>query len=287
MSDKEKRIKIRRELKKVGVTSYGLMKSESKFLYHSIGDNETILGVVYGKYSGGSAFLIATNLRIIFFDKKPFVNVMDEIAYRVVSGVTVDSAFIPYATVVLHTKMGDYSLKYVNQRCANIFAKVIQENAIERFGPEISRKEQEEIDDLVDMDANALAFLRKHNIGVFASVSRSGQVMASAMHYLVGSDASLYFLTKENTHKVKNIRSNNQVAFTVFDNESKETVQISGTCLVETNQKIMQHVFKEVTSHYSKSGKSAPVAHLNKGKYVVLKLVSKGAYYSDFSSARI
>ncbi len=82
----EKKIRIRSELKKAGVTSYGLLKNESKLLYEVIGDDEHVLGVAYGKYSGVSAMLVATNLRALFFDKKPFVTVIDEISYHVVSG---------------------------------------------------------------------------------------------------------------------------------------------------------------------------------------------------------
>ena len=66
--------RVSEELKKAGVKSPALIKLESKSLANILYPDEFIGGAVHGAYSGGLAWLIATNKRIIFMDKKPFFN---------------------------------------------------------------------------------------------------------------------------------------------------------------------------------------------------------------------
>ena len=96
------------------------MKSESRYLPHIIHDDEHIMGVVYGQYSGGSAMLIATDHRVIFLDRKPLFTTMDELTYDVVSGIKLDRSGL-FVSVVLHTKIANYTIRYANAKCANKF----------------------------------------------------------------------------------------------------------------------------------------------------------------------
>lgn len=82
--DHAKRVKA--ELIKAGVTTYGLMKAESRHLPEHVHEDEHIGGVVYGRYEGGSGMIVATDKRVLFLDYKPFYKSTDEIHYDVVSG---------------------------------------------------------------------------------------------------------------------------------------------------------------------------------------------------------
>lgn len=124
----ENRLKDR--LKELGVTKMARMSSEARYLPKIIHKDEQILGVVYGKSNSGFAYLIATDKRAIFLDKKPlFVN-EDEITYNVVSGVSYGQVG-PGSTVTLHTKLGDYKIQTLNEHCAQNFVKVIEIRCLE------------------------------------------------------------------------------------------------------------------------------------------------------------
>lgn len=127
--DKAKRVK--RELIDAGVSLYGLMKSESRYLHKILHDNETIEAVVYGQHHSNSAMLVATDERIIYLDRKPMATLFDEVSYEVVSGIEFDIHTL-FATVVLHTPVKNYDIRFANLHCAEKFARHIETQRLER-----------------------------------------------------------------------------------------------------------------------------------------------------------
>jgi hypothetical protein len=75
--------------------------------------------------------LAATDERIIYLDKKPTVEMFDEVGYEVVSGIEFDIHTF-FATVVLHTPVKNYEFRLVNLRCAEKFARHIEKHRLER-----------------------------------------------------------------------------------------------------------------------------------------------------------
>jgi hypothetical protein len=118
--------RIIHELMEAGVTPYGLIKSESRYLPRVINEDEHIKAVIYGQHNSSLAMLIATDKRVIYLDKKPTAELVDEISYEVVSGIELDM-FIIFATVTLHAAVGNYKFQYVNPKCAEKFVQHIEE----------------------------------------------------------------------------------------------------------------------------------------------------------------
>lgn len=128
--------RIKQQLRALGVSGAVLLTQESRYLPHIIHPDETIWGVVYGKTKDGFAMLLATNRRVIYLDKKPlFVN-QDEVTYDVVSGVNRSHVGLG-TTLILHTRIKDYVVQTLNDKCARGFV-----NAIEQL--KVESKEQEE-----------------------------------------------------------------------------------------------------------------------------------------------
>jgi hypothetical protein len=122
--------RIKRELSALGVTKYGLLKQESRYLPNLIHPSEQLGGVVYGRHEDGSVMLVATDRRVIYVDKKPlFVN-EDEITYDVVSGVSFSHVGVG-STVTLHTRIKDYRIRTLNQKCAKRFIAYIESRRLE------------------------------------------------------------------------------------------------------------------------------------------------------------
>ncbi|HET9173993.1 MAG TPA: PH domain-containing protein [Candidatus Saccharimonadales bacterium] len=113
-------MRIHLELIAAGITSHGLHKSETRYLPRIIRPTEHIGGVVYGEAAVGSVMLVATNERIIYLDKKFLFSIMDSISYHVIAGLRLIRQG-PFMTVVLHTRIHDFTVKYANATCARNF----------------------------------------------------------------------------------------------------------------------------------------------------------------------
>jgi hypothetical protein len=123
--------RARQEMLDCGVTVYGLLKSESRYLPKILHSYEHVEAVIYGQHNSSSAMMIATDERIIYLDKKPMAELFDEVSYEVVSGIEFDIHMF-FATVVLHTAVKNYDFKMVNLRCAEKFARHIEKHRLER-----------------------------------------------------------------------------------------------------------------------------------------------------------
>lgn len=287
--------RITAELKAAGMTTYGFMKTETERIPKIIHDNEHIGGVAYGHTTGdkiGSAMLIATDNRIIFLDVKPFFTTLDEIAYRVVSGVRLNKAG-PFAGVVLHTKIRDYGLRFVNTKCAKTFVKFI-ETYIELH----RQKNSEDQDDIngairssvkleqskVKNESEFEAFIHSQSTAVLSTVNREGNVHGSVIHY-VYKDGVFYFVTKSDTNKSKNIAVHGQVAITIHPADSLKTAQISGYAEIEDDQEIVTSVYQTISTPkiYIEGHHFPPVISMKKGEVVVLRIVPTSIEYQDFS----
>lgn len=123
--------RIRQQLRSLGVSHAARHSMEARYLPHIIHTDEYIQGVVYGKSEEGLAMLVATDKRAIYLDKKfLFVNV-DEITFDVVSGVNHSHVGLG-STITLHTRIKDYTLKTMNEKCAQGFVKAIESRCVEQ-----------------------------------------------------------------------------------------------------------------------------------------------------------
>ena len=135
--DKQEAQRIQQELEPAGATTFGRLKFASRFLPQVLHKGEHIKGVVYGRYAEGTGLLqwvegmlIATDRRVIFLDRKPGFEALDELTYDVVSGVQKSYAW-PFASVTLHTRIGNYTLRFANKRCIDSFMHYVEKRRLE------------------------------------------------------------------------------------------------------------------------------------------------------------
>jgi general stress protein 26 len=281
--------RVKKELIAAGVTRYGLVKAESKELPRILHDDEHIGGVVYGQIGGGSsAMLVATDKRVIFLDKRPLFMTTDEVTYDVVSGVKNTKAG-PFTSITLHTRISDYTLRYVNAKCAHIFVEYIEGKRLEkgRYNPETSR-DSEETPVLIPQNFNdnkALNFLKEHDLGVLSTVDRTGNVHGAVIYYIVDPSNFIYILTKSGTGKGRNVYAHSQVALTVHEVGTMQTLQVQGMASVETNQEIKRDVFNQVVKPRPYRGKNQlpPVTKLKEGSFMVIRINPTVLSFHDYA----
>jgi general stress protein 26 len=288
--------RIQQELKDAGMTNYGFLKLETAYLPEVIHDNEHITGVIYGRLADNvleSVMLVATDRRIIFVDCKPFNKNYDEITFDVVAGINV-STVGPFSSVVLHTRVKDYSVKFVNMNCAKNFALHI-ESIIEKGSSnfEIGRKDDEgskyqpyKIPQVKER-LNVPNIILGTDTAILSTLSKEDGVHASVVHYVTDKYENFYILTKTDTKKAKNIQSNNKVALTIHQTGSLKALLVKGTATLEANSAVADNVYNQITAPrlYNEGEKLPPITKINKGQFIVFKISADSSELQDFSTS--
>jgi general stress protein 26 len=300
--------RLKAELKAAGMTAYGFFKLETDYIPTVIHKNEHIKGVVYGRLEGrvDSVMLLATDKRIIFMDYKPFYQDSDEITYEVVSGIKM-SVVGPFASVVLHTRIKDYSLRFVNIKCARIFVEYI-ENYIEQQGTngntanndaEMPVQESEKqpstykpykIDHSNVSNKTLQAssqFTFYTDTAVLSTISKEGEPHASVVSFVTDKDDNYYFVTKTETQKAKNILYKNNVVLTIHHSHSLKVLQVHGVAETELDNDTTKLLISAVTEPktYKEGVKFPPLTKLDAGDYIVFKITPISIRVQDYSKS--
>jgi general stress protein 26 len=75
---------------------------------------------------------------------------------------------------------------------------------------------------------DALAFLRRNKTGVLATAGHDNLPHASVVHYTADDKFSVYIMTLTNSRKYQALKAHPQVAFTVFTEDTPQTLQMEG-----------------------------------------------------------
>lgn len=290
--------RVKKELLKAGVTKYGLLKGEARHLPAIIKQGERIHGVVYGRTENGSAMIVATDKRVLYLDHRILFSKSDELSYDVVSGVSHNEQ-AGYAGIVLHTRLGDFRLRFVNLTCAKRFVKYIeQRQIITEQEEQIKQKQKDEV--LLphyDVDSKsqqkysdqARIFLISHQTGVLSSVTPNDIVQGAVVYYATDKNNYIYIVTKTKTSKAQNIIYHPLVAFTVFDTSSMQTLQIEGIARVESDPNITKKVYESVLRpRFSESHTELPpVLHMPSGDYEVIVITTTKYRFTNYKTQSV
>jgi nitroimidazol reductase NimA-like FMN-containing flavoprotein (pyridoxamine 5'-phosphate oxidase superfamily) len=289
--------RIKRQLVESGVSRYALWRAEARALPASIHKDEQIMAAVYGRTSDGSAMLIATDRRILYFDKKPFITISDEISYEVVSGVGLTQENGIRAGITVFTRMGNYTIKMANPRSVNRFKKYLEESRLEG-APQPDSRRTHPIDRNItkkpskvalSLDDKAIDFISTHELGVLSTADKSGEPHGATVYYYFEQENKvIYILTKSETQKAHNLIANPRVALTIYDENKLQTAQLSGRAQIETDLEVKKNVFEKInhTRKYGEALHHPPVTKLTEGNFITFKISIDSGTYHDFMYSR-
>lgn len=134
---------IEAQLTKLGVRKTWFCRPELRELQHILMDNERIVHCVVGRYSGGFAVLIATEMRLLLIDKKPLYLTVEDIRYDMISEVDVSSRLFD-ATVTVFTVNRQLAFSSTRQGHLRELVKFVQQRVMEirQYGQEVSQPMQ-------------------------------------------------------------------------------------------------------------------------------------------------
>lgn len=284
--------RVNQELQDAGLSRYALKKGESRRLPELIHAKEHVHAAVMGRRDMvTNAMLVATDRKILHLQYSPLFMNTDEITFDVVSGVTYGRQGLTNS-LTLHTRIGDYNLKLVDPKTAQKFIAYIESRRLETDGDSSSfsvatkktNTPKTENRAKYSFNRKEATFLQTHELAVLSSIDADRRVTGAAVYYMFDGDM-LYIVTKEGTEKARNIIRNPEVAITITDEAALATMQIDAVASVETDNTVRQSAFDSIVKlrQYGDKKQYPPVASLNAGAYVVIRLTPTSVRYNEFS----
>lgn len=135
----------------------------------------------------------------------------------------------------------------------------------------------------------AHAFLKKHQMGVLSTASEAGTVWGASVYFLTDDNLNIYFVTRSETFKYKNIEAQPFAALTVTDSEAQITVQLSGKITTMPVKKYMDVFFDKFAAMRPEGDYhwAPPVDKVHKGSYMPLQLTPSHLQYANYGKRRI
>lgn len=126
-------------------------------------------------------------------------------------------------------------------------------------------------------------YINQHPLAVLSTVDEAGQPHGAALY--AGSDDHLnvYFMTKTETTKARNIRSNPAVALTFASEEHQTTLQITGTATAVKAHDENATAFRVLAAlKHEGEDYRLPLTKLTAGPYIVFKVNIERAVLTEY-----
>lgn len=126
-------------------------------------------------------------------------------------------------------------------------------------------------------------------MGVLSTAGTDGSPWGSATYFVSDENFNLFFVTRANTRKYKNITENPLVAFTVADESSQITVQIAGKISAVPPEDYMEVVFNKFDKVRPNNNESwaPPISKIHKGNFMPLQLTPTKLIFADYGKFKL
>jgi general stress protein 26 len=127
-------------------------------------------------------------------------------------------------------------------------------------------------------------FLVAHPIGVVATVDETNNPHASTVYYSVDEQLQLYFTTKRDTVKHRNLQHNPRLMLAVYEGSNQSAVQLSGTASVIDDPETVQAIFQSTIQAAEHTGKDVvpPIAKIFAGPYVAYQVTVDNVWMQEY-----
>ena len=117
-------------------------------------------------------------------------------------------------------------------------------------------------------------FLTTNQLGTLATADKEGQPHTAAVYFTIDPDLNIYFITKDQTTKARNIAENSKVAFAVYEAASQKTVQVQGTAAAIDDPSRADDIFRRILAITASTSESRipPISKLSAGGYGLYKI---------------
>ncbi len=127
-------------------------------------------------------------------------------------------------------------------------------------------------------------FLAANGIGVLATSDLFNQPHAAPMYFVADPDLTVYFITREDTTKCRDLQQNPRAALAVYDAARQRTVQIAGTVTPVEDLTRIEDVYRRLSAIglATSEGAVLPVSKSAGGRYRCFCLTPATARLADY-----
>jgi nitroimidazol reductase NimA-like FMN-containing flavoprotein (pyridoxamine 5'-phosphate oxidase superfamily) len=129
-------------------------------------------------------------------------------------------------------------------------------------------------------------FLRKHDLATIGTLNRKKQPILAAVYYYIDDEYNLYFVTKTNTRKYRNLKDNPAVGVVVVDEKKRFTVSAEGLAKEVSDEDAQVNIMNELAKVRGDSNSAwfPPIAQIDGGTYVLIKVDLRHVTMADYAN---
>lgn len=119
-------------------------------------------------------------------------------------------------------------------------------------------------------------------LGVISTINEQGNPQSASVYYVSGENLNIFFVTRSQSRKYKNIQKNSHVAFTITREHPPTTIQLEGT-VAEVIDAIEQNDhFQKLVARATESNFMPPVSQMVTGEMAFMKITTTWARCGNF-----
>jgi|ERR687886_2435079 general stress protein 26 len=140
--------------------------------------------------------------------------------------------------------------------------------------------------DTLESREHLTKFLSQNSIGVLATTTKEGVPHAATIYFTFDQQFNIYFITKRDTQKSRNLALNPRAAMAIFEPSTQTTVQAEGTVTEVANTPQTEWIFTAIwRAAFQSSSAAPPLTRLTAGGYVIYKLSAPSIRIATYSQA--
>lgn len=132
-----------------------------------------------------------------------------------------------------------------------------------------------------------VSYVKDNPVMVLGTVNASGHPHGAAIYVCATAADQLYFITKTDTQKFKNIEHNPNVSVTIVNPDDNTTLQAQGKASVVESPVLLEEVMAKMTRIYARSPDwLPPIAKLHAGPYQVVGIKLSNSRLAHFKDTK-
>lgn len=119
-------------------------------------------------------------------------------------------------------------------------------------------------------------------LGVISTTNEHGNPQSASVYYINDEDLNIFFVTRSESRKYKNIQKNPHVAFTITREHPPITIQLEGTAAEVIDVIEQNEYFQNLVAKATESTFMPPVSQMVAGEMVFMKITTAWARCGNF-----
>lgn len=141
----------------------------------------------------------------------------------------------------------------------------------------------------IEAQSRIMSYIDINPIATVGTVNTDGTPHGSIVYVCTDSARPIvYFITKAETAKYKNIQTNNHVSVTITHPTENSTLQANGTAHEVQDAQVIDEVMNKITKlHVNAQDWLPPIAKIRAGAYVMIAITLQSARLAEFDGMNI